>query len=326
MKSLIEAQVYSIIDRVLRGQPIEDDHVELKTTWPPADSDTARQIAAHANTSFGEPILWLIGINEKAHTVPGAPENELANWIPQVEKHFSEQLPPQLINAITIPYLTSENQTVTVFALRFETDRAPYVVKVPGGGSVTNEVPWRDGNRTRSAKRSDLLRLLLPTFRTPGFELQHAYASLRLQAAKTNQPPNYKLYVQISGYIIPRTNERVVFLVHNCELSTLILGTGQEFTNLVSFDERYSSPLHTIRPNVAIFDGPGHIELATSYLLDTTSFELDVARSAPLILKLRLHPVRADRPIALSLTIEPHIRNDSTTEWILSEQSGLATK
>ena len=54
-----------------------------------------------------------------------------------------------------------------VLALHFATDRAPYVVKCPSSGRSELEVPWRRGTRTRSARRHELLKLLLPAVSTP---------------------------------------------------------------------------------------------------------------------------------------------------------------
>ena len=64
-----------IADRLKQGHPIEDARVELKTTWPDPKA-AARQIAGHANAAQGEPILWLIGINEKSHQIVGAEMND----------------------------------------------------------------------------------------------------------------------------------------------------------------------------------------------------------------------------------------------------------
>ena len=67
----IEAWALGIIDRVIQKQPIEDDRVELKAEWPDA-LKAARRIAGHANAARGEPILWLIGVDEKAGAIPRA--------------------------------------------------------------------------------------------------------------------------------------------------------------------------------------------------------------------------------------------------------------
>lgn len=62
-QSDIEYWALSIIDRVKSKQPIEDSRVELKASWPDPKK-AARRLAGHANAARGEPILWLVGIND----------------------------------------------------------------------------------------------------------------------------------------------------------------------------------------------------------------------------------------------------------------------
>lgn len=60
---------------------------------------------------------------------------------------------------------------VTIVALYFETDRAPFVVKNPVGGTVQREVPWREATSIKSATRSQLIRLLTPIQKLPTVEV-----------------------------------------------------------------------------------------------------------------------------------------------------------
>src|SRR5262249_30446333 len=55
-----------------------------------------------------------------------------------------------------------------VVGMLFDSSRAPYVVKARVAAET--EVPWREGTRTRSARRQDLIRLLAPTIRLPRVE------------------------------------------------------------------------------------------------------------------------------------------------------------
>src|SRR5437879_2012436 len=64
MKSAqIEAWILRIADRIKGGKPLEDSRVEIKAEWTDP-IPAARRIAAHANAAGGEPILWIIGIDE----------------------------------------------------------------------------------------------------------------------------------------------------------------------------------------------------------------------------------------------------------------------
>src|SRR6266498_182530 len=78
----IEGRVLNLVERVLNGARIEDFRVECKGTWPSA-AKAARQIAGHANAARGEPILWIIGLDEDNNRVTGAFYVELARRPPR---------------------------------------------------------------------------------------------------------------------------------------------------------------------------------------------------------------------------------------------------
>src|SRR2546423_5353429 len=120
--SQIEAWVLRVVEVLEKGAPIEDSQVELKAQWPDPKK-AARQIAGHANAAHGEPILWLIGVDEKTGAV-GADREELSKWWPQVESQF-DGLAPRVTD-LNVPF-----NGVTIVALLMETDRAPFVVNNP---------------------------------------------------------------------------------------------------------------------------------------------------------------------------------------------------
>jgi hypothetical protein len=148
----------AIIKAALSNQPIEDSRVELKSTWIEPDK-AAHRLGAHANAARGDKILWLVGIDEKNHTIASIDSQELGVWYQSVERHF-DGFAPRLLVDVNI-----ELEQGIVVALCFETAReAPYVIKnsKPGGGYPQFIVPWREGTRLRAASREDLLRILLP--------------------------------------------------------------------------------------------------------------------------------------------------------------------
>src|SRR6185369_18070838 len=154
----VEAWVLSIVDRVRARQPIEDDRVELKADWPDVEK-AARRVAGHANASGGGSVLWIIGLDEKRGVVPFA-GTDPATWLQQLNAQF-DGLGPS-VETLSIP-----TDGGGVYALLFDTARRPFVVKnsahgSSGGGSVSLEVPWREGTGIRSARREDLIRLLVP--------------------------------------------------------------------------------------------------------------------------------------------------------------------
>lgn len=152
----VEAWALEVVDRVRRGEPIEDTRVELKAALGEPEK-LARRIAGHANASRGASILWLFGVDEESGVV-GCAKAEFTEWWAKVSRQFDE-LPPEPLDLV-VP--TEDGPVVAVL---FETDRAPFVVRNPlygKGGSVELEVPWREGTATRTARRRDLIRLLAP--------------------------------------------------------------------------------------------------------------------------------------------------------------------
>lgn len=159
----VEYKTLQIVERQRAGQPLEDSLVELKREWPTDHKRAAERIAGHANASHGEPVLWLIGLDEKDGVV-GANERELANWWPQVQKHF-DGISPELGCHINV---ADDATGKTVVALEILTDRPPYVVN---GGDGKRIVPWRSGTRTDGATRAQLLRILFPLQKLPLIEV-----------------------------------------------------------------------------------------------------------------------------------------------------------
>lgn len=222
--SEIEYWALTVIDAVKRGDPTEDMRVELKAEWPTNAPKAARQIAGHANAAAGENILWLIGVDE-AKGVVGAPFAEQSTWWPMVQRQFAELAPA--MRAVNVPV----DGNVAV-ALLFETDRAPFVVKnpvfgSPDGGSVELEVPWREGTSVRSARRADLIRLLVPAQELPSIEVQDCTLTLSTpnmpSAAGKKDPPD-DWTVSWILYIVPASGATVVIPYHYCRMEFEVQG------------------------------------------------------------------------------------------------------
>lgn len=170
MKSqILEARVLNIVETVLSGARVEDSRVELKADWPTDMGKSARQIAGLANAGAGDDVLWIVGVDEERGAITIPRSVELQEWWGQVARRFSEVSPELQSLVVPLP----GGGTVTV--LRFETTRAPYLVTTNGHGGVEREVPWREGNSTRSARRSELLRTVVGEARVPQFELIEAW-------------------------------------------------------------------------------------------------------------------------------------------------------
>src|SRR5947199_9982722 len=119
-KHEIESWALTVIERVRSGAANEDSRVELKREWILPDK-AARRLAAHANSALGEPILWLIGIDQKSGELVHS-QNDLAGWWPSVKSYFDGIAPDVIDVAVSV-------NGKTIMALYFDTERRPFVVK-----------------------------------------------------------------------------------------------------------------------------------------------------------------------------------------------------
>jgi hypothetical protein len=318
----IEAWALRIIDRVKSGQPNEDFLVELKRTWIPEDK-AARRIAGHANSVYGESILWLIGVDEKEGVI-GVEAKDLSAWYPKVESQF-DGISPRL-TPLNIPI---ENKTVV--ALLFETERAPFLVKnpaygKPNGGSVSLEVPWRENTSVRSANRSDLIRLLTPLELLPSIEILDKDIYLTVSFVQENNEYILKSRFLADLYIVPRKEGRLTIPFHHCRVEFSISGMPMLMSDWVTLtppDAVSSTRIGLMSRNILseetipgsltiqstlneiIIDGPGKVSLKASAEVNLPSYE----RSSEIEVSIYLLPTNTDRPVSLT-TVLPYPEED----------------
>ncbi|WP_299954391.1 hypothetical protein [uncultured Modestobacter sp.] len=151
----------------------EDDFVECKGRWP--EKDKARQLAGLANRAAGEPVVLIVGFDDRSGAVVDPGPTDPADWWQGMIGQF-DQTPPDMLRHM----LVHIGPTEKVHAFAFGTDRVPYVVKNGQG----RDVPMRDGTSTRSAYRHELLRLLLPTISTPPASMLRAHINVQWRAAR----------------------------------------------------------------------------------------------------------------------------------------------
>jgi len=288
----IETKVLEIVDQIREDRPIEDATVELKAEWPADISKASRQLAGHANAARGEEILWIIGIDEKNREIPGANKVELANWIPQIESRFDD-IAPNLSKDLLVPLETGKS----VVALLFETDQAPYVVKYHKDLNFL-EVPWRQGTRVRSAKRAELVSLLVPMINSPQFEIV---------SARANVTQNYKNCIDLTLelYNTTRPEEWITIPFHKCSASLRILGEEKQ----IDFDDLKITPQSDSivkSGNELIIGGPGALRVQLH-----THAELDKNTQEQPVMTLRFLPVGANSPVTVEGKLELVFPDDS---------------
>ena len=309
----IESWALRIIDCVENGQPNEDFLVELKRDWVDPYK-AARRIAGHANAASGENILWLIGVDE-IEGVKGVELVELADWYSKVEASFNE-LAPEMI-PLNIPV----NGEVVV-ALLFQTERAPFVVKNPNfgeeKGAIELEVPWREHTRVRTARRSDLIRLLSPLELLP--EIEVLGQRLEVTTAGRDSVGNYQpgeLKFVADLYITPKNTSPIVIPFHRCRATFSIEGlpvfdaprvrlrspsrklTSEVRRNSMSGSLTIESTMHEI-----IVGGPGKCSL---FALAPRPALTEIQKKKDVSVTAYLLPTGADRSVVLSRRTELNV-------------------
>lgn len=325
----IEAWTLSVLDRLVAGQPIEDDRVELKKEWPTELARAARRMAGHVNSGRGEPVLWIVGADEKAGIVPGVPPEDPASWWPQIERWFDEMAPdPVFLNVVF--------EGVTVVAILLGGERIPFVVKNPEGGAFERDVPWRVGTRTRSAKRSELVRILVPVTRLPLVEIMSASLTAHSPAESVgSRPTQYEGELRMEAYLEPANSEVLVLPQHRAKVA-VVDGEGRE---LMAFAPKLAPggvpvpSISTLRqqegaqpPPITetistgasqlIVQGPGLVYLK-AYLRADAPWPLDP--DAHYVLSVSLGIVAAPAPLRFDAPVAPHHTERHLGRWQLAK-------
>jgi hypothetical protein len=315
----IENWALDVIQRVESGQPNEDARVELKAKWIPPHK-AARQLAGHANSARGDSVMWLIGIDQDDGVI-GADHKELADWFAAVVSQFDGVAP-------TMVDVNVFHHDKTVVALHFETDRAPFVVRNPtfgveSGVSIAFEVPWREGTQTRTATRSDLVRLLVPLLQLPDVETLGGEFILR-------KYDKYRWYIQIEFYMTPHLGTSIVIPFHRCEVLVKLpaLETPIVFQDIKLMPpyKRKPGPVGsgwepdsftiTNTQNELIIEGPGRVDLSGNVWSEEPPPELQGSTAQ---VQAKLLPTHAIQSVVIAETMKwtPSDVKDEIARWKL---------
>jgi hypothetical protein len=293
--SRMEAWALEIVERVRTRQQVEDARVELKTTWPTPEK-AARRLAGHANAARGEPILWIIGLDEKAGVV-GAEQTDYAEWIVQVQSCFDSVAPDVTEVAVSL-------DGWTLMALRFDTSHPPYVISHAEGGAIQREVPWRDGTRVRSAKRHELLLLLSEQLSTPDVEPLWAIMDLGHYNADGNN-----CTIQFGIYVMPHSRDRVVIPCHRTTMALhSAVGLHCDFGNVQLMEPASagSAGLISLSKTImstqreAIIDGPGEL---IAHVFNARLGDPSALYNYPVQLTLNAQPLKTPAAMTVSANL-----------------------
>jgi len=313
----IEEWVLRVIDAVKNGHRVEDCRVELKRAWIEPKKAAAR-LAAHANAMGGDSILWVFGVDE--HGLTGIDGDDLAEWWPQVTKCF-DGIPPAIRD---IRMMVDQ---FPIVAMVIETERLPFVIKSSEGGVPERWVPWREGTRTRSATRDELVRLLSPLAVMPEFEVLSVKLTSRFPktgAEEKESEQEQKLDLHGRIYVTPLNRDRLVFPFHKVSATIRDSDRRHIFTfptvDLTlpvtasiaahGFGEM-SATLHASSSELVV-EGPGLFE---------TRARVGISGNLPdkkLIIEIGISPSRFTRRVLLMAEINPKTDSDGNRVWTFS--------
>ena len=302
--------------RVHRGVRNEDSRIEFKTTWPEAKK-AARRVGGHANSMRGEPILWIIGIDETSGVVGLTESRDPGDWYAMMRSVF-DGVAPELGGAVNFDF-----DGKVLCALQFETDAAPYVVKNQAGeGGVQFEVPWREGTLLRSAKQHELLRLLLPLQSLPSFEVLSATVVARGSGETTVEwSAELEVFVEPpQGRVVTVPFHRMEVIVHPNA------GDGSQVT--LTLDKRMVALgeytlLDTMRiwatSSEAVIGCPGRIRLTARGFDPRSINDPDPTRTQRLI--VHVLPSHAEVPRVFDVVLLPAAHRDGARfgRWVFPE-------
>ena len=314
----IESWTLDVVDHVKAHLRVEDSRVECKAAWiDPVQA--ARRIAGHANAARGEGILWVMGLDEKRGLVVGVTLTEFSAWWAKVESQFDEGMAPAVQDVAV-----HVDKRKAVDALYMETDRAPFVIRNPGHGTVKGmpkfEVPWREGTAVRSASRAEILRLLVPRMRQPEIEV--------LQAEGTywpgKRPNELNLRMRLVLYVMPRPGAPLVIPFHRCIVSLMRAGLPEPAVLSKLSAETHGDP-RVLRSGGSpadprsvyatggevVFNGSG----AVGFIAMGRGPD-DFARRIPIAARLHMRPVHAEEPVVVEVGLMPEAeRDDGVVIW-----------
>lgn len=305
-KPRLEQLAAEALERERRGERAEDDRVELKRELPDADAKTARHIAGLANAARGEEFVLAVDIlAADGSTVPQT--RELSAWWDQIASNFDGEPPSP-------EFWHSSEQLL----IGFDTSAAPYVVKTRqtqrASGEPEYEVPWRRNNSTRTARRSDLVRLLVPQLRTPEVDV------LRARLELDYMHPNWGAKLVTTLFLTPLTPQRVALPAHRAraDFDTLADMPLHDEPAQVSFRPIDGSLVHAAGRSQVYADAPGPVDLVVrANLIAELCRPLSIVRAS-----LELPPAPDGPPVRLRILLKQVPGHVSSGAWTLDGQPG----
>lgn len=296
-RSAIETRVIHATDQVLAGHRVEDAQIECKLTFPDDESKTANQIAGLCNAAGGEPIIIVVGVDESTGTVQTPTRPDTADWWARVTKYFDEGVHPDMID-VHVPV----GNGATVLALALTTDRAPFLTKTKTGGEPSLWVPWRDGTRTRAARRHELLRILADHTVLPQVEPINAEMTLN---SELHTPIGGSMretkFLTLDGSLFFSVTHALFLPTHKQRLILTGEGHPQEIPMSITFTRE--APYASSSGAGLVIDRSTVIPFSADAHLETDSDFEEIHAAEVLTVRLTAHVDRAVTDLSVILTL-----------------------
>lgn len=325
----LETRVLTAVERVRNGEKIENDLIECKRAWP--SDNKARQLAGSLNRAAGDPVIYVIGIDEKDGSIHDTSDTDILDWWNQIVGQF-DQVPAEMIRHIDVPISATES----VVGIAFSSDRAPYLVKT-GSARPSLEIPMREGTGTRTARRDELMRMLAPALRVPTVTILESSFSAIHHPAIVPDENSGKSYQREESVGVLGTAE--VFVEHDGrELVTLPthsmsgdmeIGDHSFMLNVTPHwyqsDKEAARKEYILRRREAvIISGPGVVPLR----VEAEGLELRhrklLEATESVTFRLRLGILHASRPLVIEMKLDSNPREHQHTgdlkRWSLRDQ------
>ena len=279
--------------------------MEVKSNFPSEVRRVARQLAGHANAAGGEPIIWIFGLDQETRCVTGVSGVELSDWQNQLRACFDDGVSPQATDVVL------EIDGRKVIAMSFETERAPYMIKSATGGSPELEVPWREGTRTRSANRSELLRLLVEKIDNPSFEILAAAFKLNFIVDKVGNQTTQCIHAEtrLRLYIYSSSPKTISVPAHHVQIQNSILdGTMPWKARSIGFGAG-SSQFVRGGSDEFMFSGPGRVDLIQAEWLHPREIKSPINSKIEVSLPLR------EQGYMVNLEVQMSLKREGLASW-----------
>lgn len=303
----LEAKVITAVERIRAAQLVEHDFMECKRSWP--QDDKARQLAGSLNRAGGDPVIYIIGIDDRSGEVFDISDTDVLDWWEQIKPKF-DQTPPEMVRHMSVP--VGENGEHVV-AVAFASDRGPYLVKT-GRANSSLEVPMREGTGTRSARRDELLRILIPTVKVPSAVVLSARLDATFYPAQQTSgdrvdKPNLSCRGQVKLYFEHSGRELVTLPAHGMRGTAMI---GEKSREIKIVPDTYHSDDQKMRPQFGVVRTPEAIVVsgpaAASLHLIMDDLPLrdrkQIAETTDIPIELDLEVLDGARPLRVSVILE----------------------